>query len=272
MDNPTATDIARLNEDSRQSWEQIAAWWDAEVGENANLIVRPAVERLLDLKPGERVLELACGNGALARVMAERGARVLATDFSAEFLRIARERTSSRPELAGQIDYRVVDATDEVQLAALGDAGAFDAAVCVMGLMDMPTIDPLMAAVARLLRPGGRFVWTVVHPCFNTLGVVKVVEEEDRGGELVTTYSVKISSYLRPRTAKVIGIVGQPAPHLSFDRPLSMLFASGFNAGLAVDGLEELAAPVPDDPSRLRAFSWARFPEIPAFLVARMRR
>ena len=40
------------------------------------------------------------------------------------------------------VDYRLVDATDPTRLAALGDAGSFDAAVCVMGLTDMPTIGP----------------------------------------------------------------------------------------------------------------------------------
>lgn len=265
------TDARRLNDESRASWNQIAAWWDAQVGEDANLVVRPAVERLLEARPGERILEIACGNGALARRMAAAGARVVATDFSTEFLRLARERTAARPDLAERIDYRLVDATDEARLLALGEAGSFDAAVCVMGLMDMPTIDPLMAALARLLKSGGHFVWTVVHPCFNSWGATRQIEEENRDGEMVATYAVKVTRYLRPFTSKGIGIVGQPVPHYSFERPLGMLFASGFRVGFALDGFEELAAPLPEDPSRLRPFSWARFQEIPAFLVARMR-
>lgn len=270
-DDPTEAAVRRLNDEARAQWDQIAAWWDAQVGEDANLGVRPAVERLLEVLPGERVLEIACGNGALARRLAEAGARVVATDFSAAFLRLARERTAARPDLAARIDYRLIDATDEAQLLGLEQDGPFDAAVCVMGLMDMPTIDPLMAALARLLKPGGRFVWTVVHPCFNSRGATRQIEEEDRDGELVTTYAVKVTRYLQPYTSKGIGIVGQPAPHYSFERPLGMLFASGFRAGFVVDGFEELCPPRPEDPSRLRAFSWANFQEIPAFLVARMR-
>src|SRR5438093_10041161 len=95
-----ASDLGRYVTATRESWDQIATWWDGTVGENANAVVRPAVERLLDLRLDERVLEVACGNGALARRLGEQGARVLATDFSPEFIRIAEERTRARPELA----------------------------------------------------------------------------------------------------------------------------------------------------------------------------
>jgi len=260
-----------LNREARADWERIAEWWDAQVGENANLVVRPAVRRLLDLSPNERVLELACGNGALARELARDGARVLATDSSATFLRLAEERTRGYPNLADRIEYRLVDATDPAQLAALGQGQEFDAAVCVMGLMDMPVLDPLMGAIAQLLKPNGRFVWSVVHPCFNTRGGSMMIEQEDRGGEIVTTYAVKITRYLEPLAVRGLGIVGQPVPHYSFERPLSALLASGFRAGLVLDGFEEICPPVPEDPSRLRTLSWARFQDIPAFLAARMR-
>src|SRR5437773_2932076 len=122
MDATSRGDLRRLVDDTRGSWDQIAAWWDGTVGEDANAVVRPAVERLLALQPGERVLELACGNGALARRLADLGARVLATDFSAEFLRLAAERSAARPELADRVEYRLVDATDPAQLADLGAA------------------------------------------------------------------------------------------------------------------------------------------------------
>lgn len=97
---PIDADARRLNQQAREDWNRIAAWWDAQVGEDANLAVRSAVERLLDVRPDERVLEIACGNGALARRLAQGGARVLACDFSAEFLRLAKRRTGAYPDLA----------------------------------------------------------------------------------------------------------------------------------------------------------------------------
>jgi SAM-dependent methyltransferase len=264
-------DVRRVSHEAQEIWDRIAPWWDAKVGENANLTVWPALEHLLGVHANERVLEIACGNGAFARRLAELGVHVTACDFSAEFLRLAQERTNGRPDLAGRIEYRLIDATDAGQLATLGREHDYDAAVCVMGLMDMATIDPLLVALARLLRLRGRFVFALTHPCFNTTGTTKVIEEEDREGTLVVERSIKVSRYLRSWTTKGVGIDGQPAAHYYFERPLSVLFASCFRAGFALDGFEELAPPLPIDPSQLRPFSWAHFQEVPAFLVGRLR-
>ena len=78
MDNADFPDLAR---ESREIWDQNARWWDARMGEGNDwhrLLIAPAVEKLLSVQPGERVLELACGNGQFARRLASMGARVVA--------------------------------------------------------------------------------------------------------------------------------------------------------------------------------------------------
>jgi 2-polyprenyl-3-methyl-5-hydroxy-6-metoxy-1,4-benzoquinol methylase len=256
-------DPKRLNRETQQIWDANARFWDARFGEGNNfqrLLIGPATERLLALRPGELVLDAACGNGAFSRRMAELGAQVVAFDFSEQFLELARARTAERPDLAGRIEYHQIDATDRAQLLALG-SGRFDAAVCTMAVMDMAEIDPLLSAASQLLKPGGRFVFSVTHPCFSTTTMRKVVEEEDRGGELVTTYAVKISRYITPTTAKGLGMIGQPVPQLYFDRPLSLILGACFAAGFVLDGLEE---PVfPEGAEANRPFSWENFQEIP---------
>ena len=117
---------------------------------------------------------------------------MVASDGSGAMIERARAR-GSRSEPDSGIDYRVIDATDRDQLMALGER-RFDAAVCSMALMDLATIEPLVSALARLLRPGGRFVFSVSHPCFNTSGTRKAAELEDRDGELVTVRYVKVRS------------------------------------------------------------------------------
>ena len=87
------TERDALVDETRRIWDTNAAFWDGRFGEgNAfhKTLVEPTVDRLLALQPGEAVLEIGCGNGAYARHMAEQGARVLATDFSAIFLERAR--------------------------------------------------------------------------------------------------------------------------------------------------------------------------------------
>lgn len=229
-------------------------------------LVGPAAERLLGVRPGERVLDVACGNGVFSRRLARLGARVVATDFSPTFLERARARTT---EHADRIEYRLADATDEAQLLALGE-NSFDAVVCNMALMDMPVIEPLMRAVARLLSPEGRFVFSVSHPCFNSTGSKLALEEEERDGGLVEVYSVRVSEYLQPTPRKGVGMPGEPMPHLYFDRPLSVLLGACFSAGLVLDGLEEPA--FEPGVTGERGLSWTNYHHIPPVLVARARR
>jgi SAM-dependent methyltransferase len=228
------------------------------------LLIAPAVETLLGVQPGERVLELACGNGQFARRLASLGARVVACDSSAAFLDCARTRASDYPD---RIDYRLIDLAREEHLAALGP-GEFDAAVCNMALMDIACITPLLDAVRRTLRAGGRFVFSVPHPCFNTNGTTLLVERDDYQGDGVVTFSVRVRQYRGLAPQKGIGIPGQPHPHYFFHRSLNVLLGACFAAGMMLDGLEEPAF----TPSCANdAPRWGNCAEIPPVLAARLR-
>jgi SAM-dependent methyltransferase len=260
-------DFPDLAEESRHIWDQNARWWDAKMGEGNDwhrLLIAPAVEKLLELHEGERVLEMACGNGQFARRLAFLGARVVACDSSAAFLDCARRRTS---EHADRIEYRLIDLTAEEQLAAFG-AGEFDAAVCSMALMDIASITPLLRALRRTLKAGSRFVFSVPHPCFNTNGTTLLVERDDYQGDGAVTFTVRVRQYRNMAPQKGIGIVGQPQPHYYFHRPLHNLLGTCFAAGMVLDGLEE---PVFATPSASPAPRWDNFGEIPPVLVARLR-
>ena len=68
-----------LTSETREFWDQNAAFWDEYIGEGNhfhNQLIRPTVERLLAIKPGEVVLDVACGNGNFSRRLATLGAKV----------------------------------------------------------------------------------------------------------------------------------------------------------------------------------------------------
>jgi 2-polyprenyl-3-methyl-5-hydroxy-6-metoxy-1,4-benzoquinol methylase len=73
--------------ETQDIWNQNATFWDSIIGDAGNkfhkTIVEPTALSLLDLTPGETVLDIACGNGAFARTMAQLGVHVVASDFSA---------------------------------------------------------------------------------------------------------------------------------------------------------------------------------------------
>jgi SAM-dependent methyltransferase len=228
--------------------------------------------RLLNPKAGEHVLDIACGNGLSSRRLAKLSVKVTAFDFAAEMIAIARSRGGAQGEAEQipSIDYHVLDATDEAALLALG-AGGFDAAICNMALFDMAEIKPLFHALSSLLRPGGRFVFSVLHPCFNSARMAHTAEVEYANGDVTTTYAVKVSGYLTATVEYAQAIFGQPRKQLVFHRPLHELLGAGFAAGFVLDGLEEPGFP-PDHPAGKNPLAWGRnFSEIPPVLVARLR-
>lgn len=257
-----------LKDDVKSVWVENAAFWDERVGEEGNRfhreLVLPATERLLEGRAGWRVLEIACGNGSFARRMAAHGMEVVATDVSDAFIERAKSRTTAD---AGRVTFQVLDATDRGALLALGER-SFDAAVANMALMDIPAIDPLFEALSRLLKPGGRFVFTVMHPCYNGAGITKVAEETDADGVWKIQHSIKVGQYLTPVTFMGLGMIGQPRPQHYFHRPLHVLFGHGFRHGFALTGLEEPAfASVEGVKDHL---SWEYFHEFPPVLAVRM--
>ncbi|HSB69253.1 MAG TPA: class I SAM-dependent methyltransferase [Candidatus Methylomirabilis sp.] len=253
---------------ARDAWNTNARFRDERMGEGNdffNVLVWPAVERLLRPRRGARLLDIACGNGVASRRLVELGARVVAVDCAEELIALAREHRHGR-----EIDYRVVDATDHDALVSLGEA-TFEGALCNMALMGLADLRALMLALARLLRPGGPFVFSVLHPCFNNPSTVQVAELEDCEGTLKTTYAVKVSRYLTSHTRMGAAVHGQPVPHPYFHRSLGALIGAGLDAGFVLDGLEERAFP-PGHPGGTTPLSWSGgFSEIPPVLVARMR-
>jgi ubiquinone/menaquinone biosynthesis C-methylase UbiE len=256
-----------MNEAVRKAWNENAEWWDQAAGDADTFhrwLIFPAIDALLAPSPGQRILEIACGNGNLARRLARAGAGVVAVDFAEELLDRARARPVDGP---GTIDYRYLDATDPGQLAALG-RHAFDAAVASMALHDMAEIDPLLNALPVLLRPEGRFVFAIPHPCFNTPRTATFTETT-YGAHWETTAGVKVSDYLAEFCQDACVKHGQPRAHPVFHRPLGLLFGRCFRAGLVLDGMIE---PVP--PAEMKAAdpeSWHRLTKIPPVLAARWR-
>jgi ubiquinone/menaquinone biosynthesis C-methylase UbiE len=247
------------NDDVRGAWDALAPFWDEQMQAGKTwqrTLIQPPVERLLDLRPGERVLELACGNGEFSRRMAGAGATVLATDFSETMLERARAH-------GGDVVYRHLDATDEQAITALGAEGPFDAAVSNMAIMDMTEIEPMAVALAAVVRPAGRLVISTLHPAFNSGDAIRVTEEsEDPDGTIVRRYSIKRSLYISPSTGKGVALEDQPVTQWYFHRPLQAIVAPFFRHGWLLDGLEE---PVLEPPAVL-------FDEIPGVLVLRFRR
>ena len=135
---------------------ELAAWGDDDVAKAYSSGFMPltsdAIAPLLDaveIKRGQWLLDIACGPGITAGVADERGVRTVGIDFSPAMVAIARQ-------LHPALTFAVGDAED----LELPDA-TFDAAVMNFGLLHLARPEKALAEAARVLRPGGRFAFTV---------------------------------------------------------------------------------------------------------------
>jgi SAM-dependent methyltransferase len=110
-----------------------------------------AFGRFVDPQPGMTVVDLACGNGPLCKILAERvgpEGRVIGVDLSAAELKLAGER------LGGYSNVRLLKAS--AANLSLSDASV-DLIVCHMAFMLFTPLAPAVKEIGRVLKPGGAF-------------------------------------------------------------------------------------------------------------------
>lgn len=254
-------------EEIRSIWNANAEWWDDRIGEGNQFqleLIEPTTVSLLELAPGMSVLDVACGAGRFARHMAELGGRVTAFDLSERFIERARSRTPA--DLP--IEYHVADATRTESIAGITDGAKFDRVVCTMAIMDMMEIDPLFAAAGGALKPGGHFIFSLLHPCFASPGPVFVAERRDTGTGTEVRRGVRIDRYLEPFSYRGEGIRGQPESQYYFHRSFEEILEAGFSHGLSVTGFREPRL-LTNHPGG-NGLRWDDMPDIPPIVVIRM--
>jgi SAM-dependent methyltransferase len=206
-------------------WEKGAGWWQSNFTDGADPEYEEQILPLVEhyARGARRVLDIGCGEGQVSRRLAAQGAEVVGLDVTESQVRMAHQR-------GGPTRYLQAGAPQ----LPFGNA-SFDTVVLCLAIEHVEPFEAAIQEVARVLTPGGQFVFLLVHPLLQSPGSgwVEVVGSDE--------HFWRIGSYLEDDiTTEQVG----PGVHLSFiHRPLSRYVHAMGACGLLIDDMVEPPPP-----------------------------
>ncbi|MCL5781858.1 MAG: methyltransferase domain-containing protein [Patescibacteria group bacterium] len=214
------------------SWGAVADWYDnvaeGDTDSYQNKVIMPNILRLADIKAGERVIDIACGQGMFSRAFAKLGASVIGTDISPELVSIASKKSAGMDN----VSFKVAKADDMNELS--GDS--FDKAFIILALQNMSDINTVIAECSRLLTGAGKLFLVINHPTF------RVPKHSDWGyDEEKKTQYRREDRYMSDISVPIKMNPGDKNSEetITFHRPLQVYFKSLRRSGFVVTALEE---------------------------------
>lgn len=241
-------------------WDQASRWYDSLVGSQGTgfqkNVVMPGVFKMLNPKKGDRILDLACGQGVFSRFLSKKGMRVEGLDSSAELIHRARSRSNS------SIRFRVGNVENSENFVK----DEFDGMACLMAIQNIEDINALFKNVAIGLKQQCCFVMVMTHPCFRIPRQTHWGWDEEKKIEYR-----RVDHYMGETKVPILTppFADKNSFTLTYHRPLQSYVAALFQAGFALDGLEEWISNKKSQPGkRAKAENRSRR-EIPLFLALR---
>ena len=212
------------------SWENVAEWYDKLLegeGTYQKELILPNFLRLMDIRRGAVVLDLACGPGFFSREFAARGAVVTGVDASKALVAIAKKNT---PSNSAAFHIASADALPFVKNASV------DKVAIVLALQNIEKVAAALAECARVIKKDGGLYIVLNHPAFR---VPKASSWGwDEKGKVQYRRVDRYLSELKVPDADHPG--DKPNQHTtSFHRPLQYYFKALNKAGFAVSLMEE---------------------------------
>ena len=218
---------------SRTSWDPLAEWYNGWVGKHGSKhhqkLAIPAVLRLLNPKAGMHVLEIGAGQGVLAPYIAKRGAIYTGLEISDKLIYYARKHHSQHGRFI-RGDARQLDQHPQLT------PNSQDAVVFMLSIQNMEPLGIVLQNGSKMLKPGGRMILLLMHPCFRVPRQSGWGWDENRRLHYrrVDRYLGEFAARIRPPTAKKKGTT------LNFHRPLAEYVNGLGDCGLLIDRLAEI--------------------------------
>lgn len=244
------------------SWDPVANWyarWSCRDGSQYHkTIAIPTVLDLLQPRNGETIADIGCGTGVLAPAL-PKGIRYIGIDASPRLIETARRRHDRRKTFV------LADAT-RLQTEEGVRAGSADAAVFMLSIQDMEPLSKVLASAAWLLKPTGRIIIFMMHPCFRIPRQSGWGWDEDRRLQYR-----RVDAYLTPQRVPVRPIApGQPGSIKAYHEPLEAYVNGLVEGGFRIERFVEIPAypAIKRQGKRAKAENRANR-EIPLFLAMR---
>ena len=211
------------------SWEPVDKWYHKIVGEEGHYyhkqIILPALARLMQ-KP-ESVLDLACGNGILARQL-ESNVPYLGVDISPSLI-----KSASQLDKNTKHQYQVADITHALKLAKTD----FSHATIILAIQNVEHPQKAFENVFRHLRVGGQLIIVMNHPCF------RIPRQSSWGVDQAKKIQYRrLDRYATPLTIPIQAHPGKGEKSeetVSFHHPISHYVQWLKAAGFVVENMEE---------------------------------
>lgn len=225
----------------KTSWGGVADWYDKLLGSEDTFqskVILPHLMRTLEVQPGERVLDLACGQGYFSYALASTGAEVTGADVSPELIALAQKNAPKAPKgdtgkasAVGKPDFFAASAD---KLTALQDA-RFDRVLIVLAIQNIENVKGTFAECSRVLKPGGTLHLVLNHPSF------RIPKGSSWAWDKNGSQYRRIDKYLSESKEKIQMKPGsdESVVTVSFHRPLQFYVKALVRAGFAVSNLEE---------------------------------
>ena len=241
----------------KTSWSAVADWYDTylEVTPDSYqaMVIAPNLLRVLALKKGETIIDVACGQGYFTRTFLEAGANAVGADISKELIATAKKR-------APKIDFHVAPA----HKLAFAKNDSFDVATIVLAIQNIENIVEVFAEVRRVLKTDGRFVLVMNHPAF------RIPKRTSWGwDEAGKVQYRRVDGYLSAATIPIDMHPGKTVSTktLSYHRSLQDFFKALAKAGFAVTKLEEWISHKKSEKGPKQLAEDTARKEIPLFLM-----
>ena len=235
-----------------RSWDSVAAWYAGWTGSEGSRHHRsraiPLAMDLLALREGESLIDLGSGPGVMAPPAARAGARFTGVDLSPRLI-VAARRDHGRLGT-----FHVGDVTRLAALPALRPH-SFDAALFLLSIQDIDPLERAIASAALLLRPRGRLVVVMLHPCF------RVPRQSGWGWDEQRRLQYRrLDSYLSRLAVPMQPYPGGAGTTRSYHRPLGAYVEALGSAGLAITSMREITGLETGKVSKAERRAAAEFP------------